>query len=260
MAREIRITLGQLPGGLAEGPGQAQNRRPGRPGAAIGRRPISPRLAALGLKLEVLDKASQRLIRQIAAAGNRRFAGPGSGRQLRSRGGRGAGFSSAQGCGPGSNWSRRRLSPRKLAWAGGARARLFCAWRALLASSNGKLSLAIEMERMEPNVDELTADQDQIKNSPRGMTSRCATCHPCANWRRRSRDDGGISAKKVEIHDVSGVTCSGVARDNASFSRLMPNWAMTRTNISNLHAEIHGQKPMDFTVNFQWEGGQANGN
>jgi hypothetical protein len=30
--------------------------------------------------------------------------------------------------------------------------------------------------------------------------------------------------------------------------------------ISGLHAEVRGQKPMQFTVNFQWEGGAANGN
>ena len=73
-------------------------------------------------------------------------------------------------------------------------------------------------------------------------------------------DDGSVSAKKVEIHDVSGVTCSGIARDNESFSKLHAKLGDDTNQISGLHAEVHGQKPMDFTLSFQWEGANGNGN
>jgi len=56
------------------------------------------------------------------------------------------------------------------------------------------------------------------------------------------------------------VTCSGIARDNEAFSRLHAKLGDDTNQISGLHAEVHGQKPMDFTLSFQWEGGQANGN
>ena len=32
------------------------------------------------------------------------------------------------------------------------------------------------------------------------------------------------------------------------------------TNISNVHPEVRGQRPMQFTLSFQWNGGAANGN
>jgi len=30
--------------------------------------------------------------------------------------------------------------------------------------------------------------------------------------------------------------------------------------LSGLHAEVQGQKPINFTLSFQWGGGEANGN
>ena len=56
----------------------------------------------------------------------------------------------------------------------------------------------------------------------------------------------------MEIRDVSAVTCSGMARDNDSFARLHAKLGDDTNDISGLHAEVHGQKPMDFTLNFQW--------
>ena len=63
MAREIRITLGQLPGGLAAGPGLIRIIGQGEMTRNFVR-DISPRLAAMGLTVQ----ASERLFRQSQQA------------------------------------------------------------------------------------------------------------------------------------------------------------------------------------------------
>ena len=48
------------------------------------------------------------------------------------------------------------------------------------------------------------------------------------------------------------VTCSGLARDNEAFAAVYKNLSEDSREISNVHPEVHGQKPMQFTVNFTW--------
>jgi hypothetical protein len=54
------------------------------------------------------------------------------------------------------------------------------------------------------------------------------------------------------------VTCSGVARDNQSFLKMLDKLRAAK-EISDLKIEhVRGQSPLQFTFNFHWEG--ANGN
>jgi hypothetical protein len=106
----------------------------------------------------------------------------------------------------------------------------------------------------------LNADQDQITKFRPWYDTSFRDLQILRKLKDAFPDDGSVSAKKVEIHDVSAVTCSGVARDNESFARLHARLGNDTNQISDLHAEVHGQKPMDFTLNFQWEGDENNGN
>jgi hypothetical protein len=257
VAREIRITLGQLPGGLAETSGKLKIFGQGEMARQLVR-DLSPRLTALGLKMEVMEKSTVApfdtpLPPEIAASTALALA---------------ANYVKGIDVEPDflppkvQPWRQlvsTRLSTRKLAWAGAAAAGLVLCVAAAFAFQQWQISsLQAKWDAMAPTVNELNAEQDQIKKfrpwydkSFQDILVKLWAAFP---------DDGSVSAKTVELRDLSTVTCSGNARDNESFLKLHAKLADDTNEISGLHAEVRGQKPMQFTVNFLWKGGAANGN
>lgn len=69
-------------------------------------------------------------------------------------------------------------------------------------------------------------------------------------------DDGVVTAKTVEIRDANLVTCTGTARDNASLLRTLAK-LRDAGNVSDLKVDrIQGKSPIQFTFDFRWvEGG-----
>jgi hypothetical protein len=257
VAREIRITLGQLPGGLAEISGKLRIFGQGELARQLVH-DLSPRLTALGLKMEVMEKSTVApfdtpLPPEIAASTALALA---------------ANYVKGIDVEPDflppkvQPWRQlvsTRLSTRKLAWAGAAAAGLVLCVAAAFAFQQWQISsLQAKWDAMAPTVNELNAEQDQIKKfrpwydkSFQDILVKLWAAFP---------DDGSVSAKTVELRDLSTVTCSGNARDNESFLKLHAKLADDTNEISGLHAEVRGQKPMQFTVNFLWKGGAANGN
>ncbi|HEY3915782.1 MAG TPA: hypothetical protein VGN61_14940 [Verrucomicrobiae bacterium] len=259
VAREIRITLGQLPGGLSESFGKIKIFGQGEMTRQFVN-DISPRLTAMGLKVEVLDKVSNAsfdkpLPSEIAASPAVAL---------------GAGWVRGADTTPDflpprvQPWQQMLssgMSKKRLVWAAEAVAgfvvliALGFAWQQYEISS-----LTSKWKSMEPRVNDLSADQDLIKKyrdfydqTFRGLRilKRLALLAPT---------DGSVSAKTVEITDLSAVTCSGVARDNASFSKLFNSMSDDTNEISKVDPEVRGQKPIQFTLKFQFEGDAANGN
>jgi hypothetical protein len=258
IAREIRITLGQLPGGLADAPGKFKILAQGELAKQLVN-DLAPRIAAMGLKIEIMPQASNAqfdtpLPPEIAGSSALALA---------------ANYVRGVDCVPDflppkvQPWRQlvaTRLSPRKLAWAGGAAAAVvFCIAAAFGVQQWQISSLENKWAAIEPTVNELNADQDQIKKFQSWYDTSFRDLQILRKLKDAFPDDGSVSAKKVEIHDISEVTCSGSARDNAAFSRLHAKLGDDTNQISGLHAEVRGQNPMDFTVNFHWEG-DANGN
>lgn len=71
-------------------------------------------------------------------------------------------------------------------------------------------------------------------------------------------EDGVVSAKAVEIRDQGAVTCSGVARDNQALLKTMERLRAAKA-VSDLKVDqIRGKSPMQFTFDFHWsnEGGE----
>jgi hypothetical protein len=71
-------------------------------------------------------------------------------------------------------------------------------------------------------------------------------------------EDGVVSAKTVEIRDLSAVTCTGVTRDNQSLiktvERLRASGGIADLRVST----IRGKSPMQFTFDYRWnEGGKS---
>src|SRR5689334_18500844 len=75
-------------------------------------------------------------------------------------------------------------------------------------------------------------------------------------------EDGAVSAKTVEIRDLSAITCTGVAKDNSALSKTMEKLSSS-PGITDLHeVSQRGKAPnIQFTLNFSWtEGGTRSAN
>jgi hypothetical protein len=260
MAREIRITLGQLPGGLAGGPGRIRIIGQGEMTRQFVHE-ISPRLAAMGLTVEAsersysgaLDKplpadlaASPAVALAAAWVGGRdttpEFLPP----KVR----------------PWQQLVSKGLSTRKLIWAGEAAGGLAACVLIAFGVQQIILShLRSNWAKLEPKVTELTTMQDQIMQFRDFYDQAARDARILARLAAIFPRDNSVSVKSIEVRDMVNVTCSGVARDNEAFAGVYKNLSEDTNEISNVHPEVRGQKPMQFTVNFTWgTGGAANGN
>jgi hypothetical protein len=258
-ARELRITLGHLPGGLSDGPGKIRIFGQGDMCRQFVQ-DISPRLEAMGLKLETVDRAPS--VALEPAPSPELAASPAL--ALAAAWVRGA-DSKPEFLPPRVQpWQRlvsTRMSTRNLTYAGGAAAAVVLGILVAFGVQQWQIdSLQKQWDGMTPLINELTTDQEQIKEFRPWYDQSFRDLRILRRLTEAFPEDGSVSAKTVEIRDTVGVTCAGMARDKAAFLRLNEKLGDATNEISNLHAETKGQKPTQFTLNFQWEGGAANGN
>ena len=73
-------------------------------------------------------------------------------------------------------------------------------------------------------------------------------------------EDGAVTAKTVEIRDGNVVNCSGTARDNAALLRMLSQ-LRAADGVTDLKVDqIRGKSPMQFTFDFHWNKGGGNEN
>jgi hypothetical protein len=73
-------------------------------------------------------------------------------------------------------------------------------------------------------------------------------------------EDGAVTAKTVEIRDGNVVNCSGTARDNAALLRMLSQ-LRAADGVTDLKVDqIRGKSPMQFTFDFHWNQGGGNEN
>lgn len=259
IARELRITLGQLPGSMVGGPGKIRIFGQGEMCRQFIQE-ISPRLQAMGLTVEAVERltganfdpapppevaVSPALA--VAAAWVRRVDSKLEFLPPRVQ-----------------QWQRivsTRMSARTLTYAGGAAAALVLGILVAFGVQQWQINtLQKQWDEMTPKVNELTTDQDQIKEFRPWYDRSFRNLRILRRLTEAFPEDGSVSAKTVEIRDVSAVSCSGIARDKASFLRMNDRLGSFTNEVSNLHADTKVQKPTQWNLSFQWEQGVANGN
>jgi hypothetical protein len=74
-------------------------------------------------------------------------------------------------------------------------------------------------------------------------------------------EDGVVTAKAIQIHNGNQVSCTGIASDSGALLRMLGDLRAT-AGVSDVTVEqIRGKSPMQFTFDFQWnENGGPNGN
>jgi hypothetical protein len=259
IAREIRITLGQLPGGVAEGAGKIRIFGQGEMTRQFVT-DISPRLAAMGLKTEAVERVSTAnfdnpLPSEIAASPAVALAAAWV---------RGANSNPdflPPRIQPWQQMLSSGMSKKRLVWAAeAAAAGVFCVVVAFAWQQWEITTLTSKWKAMEPRVTELSADQDQIKKFRAYYDQTFRDLRILKRLTDAFPDDGAVSAKTINVHELAKVTCTGVARDNDSYVRVFSKLSDETNEISHLHNEVRGQKPMQFSLEFQFGDEVENGN
>jgi len=122
------------------------------------------------------------------------------------------------------------------------------------------MRLRAEWKQMETGVTELNTTQQQIlqyrpwyDETVRGLTilQELTTAFP---------EDGVVTVKTLEIRDLNTITCTGTARDNSSLQKTLDRLRKQAGVTGVSLGQIRGKSPMQFTFNFQWSEGGQNAN
>lgn len=260
VAREIRITLGQLPPTVGKEVTTARIFGRGEMARQF-LTDIARRTESTGLKVELMERVSDAPLNPpppaemalspalALAADYLRSATPGPEflpPKVR----------------PWQQMLNTKFSSKKLVWAGGAAAAVILIILGAFLVQQFQISrLNAHWKRIEPKVTELDSALGQTRRFHAYYDRTFPGLKILRALTQAFPDEGAVSsAKTLEIRDLSTVTCSGTARDNQAYINLLDK-LRTNSEVSDLKTEmVRGQSPVQFTFNFQWEGAQAGGN
>lgn len=255
VARELRITLGQLPAPLTEGMRSVKVFARGELARQFVN-DIAPRIQAMGLRLETTDRASGAeftaplppeiaLSPALAAAANF-VLGIASGPELLP-----PKISALQ------QWMASSVAFKKLGWAGLAAAGIAL----LVGGAFGYQEFQLQRWQAQRNkIDKQAVDvkaaQAQINKYRAWYDETSATLNILKALAEAFPTTGSqATAKSVLIHNVSDgmeVTCSGIAAGGTAFHQML-NELTKNASVTNL--TIDALTGNQFTIKFQWEGG-----
>jgi len=250
LARELRITLGQLPAELRQGIRQLN---------IFGERRFAEQLLSdiqarvRGLELEA---------RHIAA-----YNGPHHGLSIHGDAPVSAALSLAVQflSSPGDAFEFLRPKPtvweqvaskyssRRLAYAGAAAAIILLLLGGAFLYQELQLSrLQNQWAGMKTKVTELEELQNKARQFRPWHDPALGTMNIMRRVTEAFREDGVVSAKIIEIRDGSVISCAGTARDNQSLLKTIDRLRGT-PQVRDLRVDqIRGKAPLQFTFNFQW--------
>jgi hypothetical protein len=254
VAREIRITLGQLPAALGESVKTVKILGRGELARQF-TSDIGPRLQSMGLKAEVMDRASGAeftaavpsavaLSPALALAANW-VRGVMSGPEFL-----------PPKISPWQQFQSNKFASKKLGWAGAAAGGVaLCVGGAFLFQQWQLMHWGSRWKAMEPQVKEVQEAQQQIRKYRPWFDKSFRGLRILRKVTEAFPESGIVTAKTVEIRDLTAVSCSGVARDKPSYLKIIDQLGAAE-GITALNTEsIRGQAPsMQFTFTFQWEG------
>jgi hypothetical protein len=254
VAREVRITLGQLPVGFRDAVRRVRVFGPD----ILARQLVDEmktRLVAMGLKIELVTAYAADEFKVTLPVGvpvtsafsfaARRLAGDETMFE----------FLSPK-VAPWKQLARRYTSGVYRTASAIAAAVVILAAGAFLIQEWQLVRLRSQWSKMSTKAAELDGMQEQIRQYRPWFDNS----FPCLSILRRLTmafpDDGVVSAKSIEIRDMNTVTCSGVARDNGALLKTLTQ-LRAATDVGDLKVDqIRGKLPMQFTFAFHWLEGE----
>ena len=114
-------------------------------------------------------------------------------------------------------------------------------------------SLRSEWARMAPKVRELEEIQQNIRSYRPWFDDSFRTLSMMKRLTEAFPEDGSVTAKSVEFREGVPITCSGTARDSESLRKTLEK-LRTAEGISDVQEDQRrGSSPIQFTFNFQWQ-------
>jgi hypothetical protein len=257
VAREIRITLGQLPAEFRDAVKRA--RVYGR--GDVARRFIgefSPKAKALGLEAKLVEHyEAGEFEKQIPGDAEVSDAFSAAAKHLT---GTAAPFEFLPPRVTAWRQFAARFSSGKLVWAGGAAGAVALIVLCAFLYQQWQLShLNSQWSGMQTTVRDLEDLQQEIRRFRPWFDESFSSLTILRKVTEAFPAEGAVTAKTLEIRELSSVTCSGTARDNQSLLRVLDQ-LRAANQISNLKVDqVRGKTPMQFTFNFQWSEGGTSG-
>jgi hypothetical protein len=114
---------------------------------------------------------------------------------------------------------------------------------------------------MSAKVADLSALQDKIQRYRPWSDSSFPALTILRQLTTAFPDSGVVTAKAIQIHNGNQVSCTGIANDSSALLQML-NQLRAMNGVSDVTVEqIRGKSPMQFTFDFQWnENGGQNGN
>jgi hypothetical protein len=258
VAREVRITLGQLPAGLRESVRRIRIFGPHDLAQQLADE-MELRFEPAGLTVELVTKYSPDEF----------------GVQLPPDAPVSPAFSLSARLLTGQTPAFEFLPPKPTAWQqiitkySSARLRSAGATAAAIVAIVGGLFLFQEIQLirlrsqwsgMSAKVRELDGIQQQIRKYRPWFDESCRSLSILKQLTAAFPEDGAVTAKTVEIRDGNVVNCSGTAQDNAALLRMLSQ-LRSANGVTDLKVDqIRGKSPMQFTFDFHWNKGGGNEN
>jgi len=252
IARELRITLGQLPGEVRQ---------------AVGRLRVFGTDNLAAALLEGIQSAAQSMGMQVELV--RSYSPNEFGRQLAADAPVSAALSLAAGSLAGRHpaldflppkvrpWDPiiTRYSSKKLVPLGAAAGAIALLVASLFLIQQWQLSRwRGQWSAIDRKVTELDGLQVQIKQFRPWFDESFRSLSILRRLTEAFPEDGVVAAKTVEIRDQTDVTCSGTARDSQALLKTLDQLRGAKEIFDVKVDQIRGKSPLQFTFNFHWGG------
>ena len=154
-----------------------------------------------------------------------------------------------------------RFSSKKLGTIGAAAALVLLLVGGAFAVQQYKLSqLRSKWTAMSSQVRELDERQTLIRRFRPWFDNSFRNLAMLRKVTEAFPEDGVVTAKSLEIRDISAVSCSGVASDNQALLKMLEQLRASK-DVRDLKVDnIRGKTPLQFTFNFHWGEGGGDGN
>ncbi len=251
VARELRITLGQLPADIRDSVQQLNVFGAGRFAQQLAEE-IRPRAQALGLKVEqVTSYPGPQHGLQLAGGAVLSAA---LSRAAQFLGGRANSFEFLP---PKPGFFQRfstKYSSKRLAYVGATAGAAALVILGLFLYQQVQLSsLRTEWTKMKPTVTELDNLNVQIRKYRPWFDEAVTGLSILRRVTEAFPEDGVVSAKTIEIRNVATVNCTGTARDNQSLLKTIDRLRAAK-QVGDVRIDtIRGKPPsLQFTFSFHW--------
>lgn len=154
-----------------------------------------------------------------------------------------------------------RFSSRRVLYAGAAVGAVVLVVGLMFFWQQWRLSsLESRWLEIQPRVDEIEAIQQQMRKFRPWFDVSAENLRVLRRLTEAFPVEGSVTAKTLEIKNLSEINCAGQARDNQAMLRLLDQLRVSPA-ISNVKVQqVRGKSPLQFNLSFNWTEGASHEN